>query len=107
MIDETIGGALKQLFPTLNVDIGDRVETGDSGSTPDTSGTSPSDGSTTDTTVPSSDETPAELLQRAEDLFDQADAALAKSPPDYATYGEKQAEARDLIAQALKGLDGS
>lgn len=105
VIDDTIGGALKQLFPTLNVDIGDRVETGDSTGTPDTSGTPPSDGSTTDTTVPPGDQTPAEMLQRAEDLFDQADAALAKTPPDYATYGEKQAEARELIAQALNQLE--
>jgi hypothetical protein len=57
--------------------------------------------------VPSSAQTPDELLQQAEQLFAEADAALAKSPPDYATYGTKQAQARALIAQALKLLQGS
>jgi hypothetical protein len=53
-------------------------------------------GSTTDTA-----QSAPELLAQAEVLFDQADAALAGSPPDFATYQEKQAQARELIRQAL------
>ena len=32
------------------------------------------------------------------------DAALAKNPPDFATYQTKQAQARELVAQALGQL---
>ena len=104
VIDDNISGALRQLFPTFSADVGDRTDTGGTtdGSTPSTS---PGDGS--GTTVPASNQTPDELLQQAQQLFDDADAALAKTPPDYATYGEKQSQARDLVAQAINLLQGS
>ncbi|MCU1364480.1 MAG: hypothetical protein JWN39_119, partial [Ilumatobacteraceae bacterium] len=110
-IDDTIGGALRQLFPGFSADIGDHSTTdtgttgdGSTSTTPDTGGNT---GGTTSTTVPGSDQTPDELLQQAQALFDEADAALAKTPPDYATYGEKQTEARNLISQAISALGGS
>ena len=50
--------------------------------------------------------TPAELLRQAEALFAQADAALAKSPPDFATYQTKLSQARGLVQQALAAVKG-
>ena len=52
-----------------------------------------------DPTVPS-DETAEELLSRADELFRQADEAL----PDFARYAELNAEARELVVQALELL---
>jgi len=104
VIDDSIGGALHQLFPNLDVDVGDRVATSDEGTDTSTS-TPPDDTGGTETTVPGN-ETVDELLVRAQQLFDEADEALAKTPPDYATYGAKQSEARDLIAKAVKQLEG-
>jgi len=99
VIDDTIGGALRQLFRGFQGDVGDRV--GGGTATPDTS----TDGtSNTGTSEPNTDATPEELLQQAQQLFDDADAALKDSPPDYATYGEKQQQARDLIQQAINLL---
>lgn len=49
------------------------------------------------------DESAAELLERAQRLFDEADAALAES--DLATYAEKVTEARDLVERAADLLD--
>ena len=104
VIDKTIGGALRQLFPAFTADIGDRVTTADDGNgTSET--TPPDDTGGTETTVPSTGETPDELLVRAQQLFDEADDALAEKPPDYVTFGKKQSEARDLIAQAVKALE--
>jgi hypothetical protein len=63
-----------------------------SGSTP----TQPDPGTGTN------DATPEELLQQAQDLFTQADAALEAK--DLATYASKVAEARALVQQALDQL---
>jgi hypothetical protein len=63
----------------------------------------------TQTTTPSSvpaGTTPAQLLAQAQHLFDQADAALAQSPPDFATYQAKQAQARALVEKALAAING-
>jgi hypothetical protein len=46
------------------------------------------------------------LLAQADVLFDEADAALAQSPPDFATYQDKQAEARELVRLALESISG-
>jgi hypothetical protein len=43
-------------------------------------------------------------LQQAERLFIEADAALAKTPPDFATYQTKLAQARALVQQALSAV---
>jgi hypothetical protein len=45
-------------------------------------------------------------LRQAEALFAQADAALAKSPPDFATYQTKLSQARGLVQQALAAVKG-
>lgn len=89
----SIQEALAKLFPTFRTDIGDIV-----GATP------PDDGGETPET-PTGGQTIDELLTQAQDLFTQADAALAKSPPDFATYAEKSQQARDLVAQALDLAD--
>jgi len=96
VISDTIGNALAQLFPGFEDDIGDRPTT--------TDGTG---GQGTPPTTPPSSDTPNALLQQAQDLFDQADEALKKSPPDYATYGAKQEQARKLIQQAIDLLQGN
>jgi hypothetical protein len=46
------------------------------------------------------------LLRQAEALFAQADAALAKTPPDFATYQSKLSQARGLVQQALATVKG-
>lgn len=84
----TIQEALAKLFPGFRTNIGDVV--GQDQGEP----TTPGDGSTP--TEPSGD-TAEELLARADDLFKQADEAL----PDFARYAELNAQARDLVAQAL------
>jgi hypothetical protein len=49
-------------------------------------------------------QSPSELLAAADTLFSEADAALALSPPDFATYQAKQAAARELVRQALAAV---
>ena len=93
VIDDSIGGALRQLFPGFTADIGDRTSNSDGTPT-----TNPGD---TANTTPASDKTPDQLLEQAQQLFDEADAALAKSPPDFATYSAKQEQARQLVADAI------
>ena len=94
VIDASLTGALKKLFPSFSGEVGDRV------------GTTPSDpGSSVPPTT--STETPNDLLTQAQKLFDEADAALAEKPADFATYQTKQAQARDLIEKALKLLKTS
>ena len=57
----------------------------------------------TDPNEPAPDSTASDLLNQAEQLFEDADAALGEQ--DFATYGEKMKAARDLVAQALDLLD--
>jgi uncharacterized membrane protein (UPF0182 family) len=106
VIADDLTTAIARLFPGYTGSLGDRVNDGQvvvpDATTPDESvPTTTIPGSTTDTA-----QSAPELLAQAEVLFDQADAALAGSPPDFATYQEKQAQARELIRQAL-GLIGS
>jgi hypothetical protein len=90
---------ISQLFPGFNVNLGDRV--GGSSSSPTTTiAGSPV------TVAPTTGTTPAELLRQAEALFAQADAALAKTPPDFATYQSKLSQARGLVQQALATVNG-
>lgn len=92
--------ALARLFPSFQADIGD-VVTG-SGAIP----TDPTDPTQPDTTDPgTTTATPAELLAEADTLFGEADAALASTPPDFATYSDKINEARAKVQQAI-GLLG-
>jgi uncharacterized membrane protein (UPF0182 family) len=101
VIGDSITDVVTQLFPGFNVNLGDRV------------GGNKTPGATTTTipgapvtTVPAggSTLTPAQLLQQAERLFIEADAALAKTPPDFATYQTKLAQARALVQQALSAV---
>jgi len=39
-------------------------------------------------------------------LFDEADAALAQTPPDFGTYQSKLAQARELVRLALAQVGG-
>ncbi len=77
--------ALGKLFPAFRTDIGDIV------------GDAPVDEPGEEPTTPS-DDTVNELLQQAQELFEQADEAL----PDFARYDELNRQARDLVAEALQ-----
>jgi uncharacterized membrane protein (UPF0182 family) len=99
VIGDSLTSVISQLFPGFNVNLGDRV--GGSSSTPTTTiAGSPV------TVAPTAGTTPAELLRQAEALFAQADAALAKTPPDFATYQSKLSQARGLVQQALATVKG-
>ncbi len=85
---ESLGEALGQLFPGLNVDLGD-VEGVDA--TP------------TDPDAPPDDATAAELLQEADDLFEEAEQALEAG--DLGKYQDKVEAARKLVQRALELLE--
>lgn len=101
VIGDSITDVVAQLFPGFNVNLGDRV----GGATTPGVTTTTVPGSPTTTVAPGgSSLTPAQLLQQAERLFAEADAALAKSPPDFATYQSKLSQARALVQQALSAV---
>ncbi len=85
-IGVSIGDALSQVLPGFSAEVGDVI-----GSTPTDPGEQP---------PPTTDATAQELLEQAQVLFDEADDALENK--DLATYEQKIAEARDLVAQALE-----
>ena len=87
----SVSEAIARLFPGFDVDLGDRT-----GSAPTT---------TIPGTEPNESDTPAELLAKADQLFAEADLALQESPPDFATFQAKQAEAREYIERALELLN--
>jgi uncharacterized membrane protein (UPF0182 family) len=97
--------AISKLFPGFDKDLGDRIDDGSVEVLPDSSGDSTD--SSTSSTLPSSGgssvnlDTPAALLARAEELFAQADAALGSTPPDFALYQKRLAEARELVSRAV------
>ena len=84
---ESLGLALAQLFPGLEVEIGDVV----GGIAEPTDPEDPDE--------PVTDVTASDLLNQAEQLFQEADEALENR--DLATYDEKVKAARELVAQAL------
>lgn len=97
VIGDSLTSVIQQLFPGFNMDLGDRV----GGTTGVTTTTLPG----TATTVPTNTgSTPSQLLRQAESLFAQADAALAKTPPDFVTYQQKLQQARALVQQALAAV---
>ena len=113
VIADSVSAAMAKLFPGFSLDLGDRVGGADATTNPDT--TTPTLPGTTPTTVPGSPATtpttvagvpqsPSELLAAADTLFSEADAALALSPPDFATYQAKQAAARELVRKALDAV---
>ncbi|MET0145407.1 MAG: UPF0182 family protein [Ilumatobacteraceae bacterium] len=87
---ESLGEALGRLFPGFDEDLGDRV-----------GATSPPDTNSPETPDTGEDPsgTPAELLTRAGQLFDEANSALEAQ--DLGTYQAKVDEARTLVDQAL------
>ena len=102
---DDLTAAISKLFPGFDKDLGDRIDDGSVEVVPDDS--SDSSSGATATTQPSSGgssanlDTPALLLARAEELFAQADAALGSTPPDFALYQKRLAEARELVSRAI------
>jgi uncharacterized membrane protein (UPF0182 family) len=102
---DDLTAAISKLFPGFDKNLGDRIDDGSVEVSPDTSGDS--SGSSTASTLPSTGgsseslDTPAALLARAEELFAQADAALGSTPPDFALYQKRLAEARELVSRAI------
>ena len=85
---------MAKLFPGFDENIGDVV-----GDTPADNG-----GTGGAVTPPTTDKTPADLLDEAEALFAQADQAL--DAHDLATYQAKVNQARDLVQEAVTALQG-
>jgi len=98
VMGENLTEVISQLFPGFAMNLGDRVGDSDNGPTPTTIPGSPS---TTSPPKPDTERTAAQMLQQAENLFREADSALSKSPPDFATYQSKTTQARALVAQAV------
>jgi uncharacterized protein len=86
----SLSGALAKLFPGFDENIGDVV------------GDTPVDNGDGTVTPPTTDKTPADLLDEAETLFAQADQAL--DDHDLATYQARVEQARALVQQAVDAL---
>ncbi len=114
VISDSVSGAIAKLFPGFSLDLGDRVGGANTSTTPDTTnttlpGTTPTTvpgftGTTPTTVVGGIPQSPSELLASADALFSEADAALALTPPDFATYQAKQSAARELVRRALAAV---
>jgi hypothetical protein len=108
VMTDNLTEGVARLVPGFSLDLGERVNDGSvapSDPTPDASGGT----ATTTTTLPpidSSQLTPTELLARADQLFDEANAALAQNPPNFALYQAKLAQARELLRQAIAAVGG-
>jgi uncharacterized membrane protein (UPF0182 family) len=112
VMTDSLSEGVAQLVPGFNQDLGERVN--DGSVAPEDTTTEPSTGTSggttpTTSTLPAVDTstlTPSELLVRADALFDEANAALAQNPPDFATYQLKLAQARELLRQAISQVGG-
>ena len=105
---DSLTEGVSRLIPGFTANLGERVNDGTEAPTEPTP-TPSGDSTTTTTTVPLEDTsmlTAAELLARADALFDEANAALAQNPPDFATYQAKLAAARELLRQAIALVGG-
>jgi uncharacterized membrane protein (UPF0182 family) len=91
---ESLAEALEKLFPGFAGDLGDRVGA-DGTETP--SATTPPGGTTPGT--------PAELLAKADQLLQDADASLRAG--DLGAYQDKVEQAKALIDQALQAMGGT
>jgi uncharacterized membrane protein (UPF0182 family) len=99
VIGNSVTDVIAQLFPGFSTNLGDRVGGSTGGATTTTIPGSPT------TTVPAgSGLTAKQMLQQADRLFAEADAALAKNPPDFATYQTKTMQARALVQKALTAI---
>jgi len=110
--------ALSQLFPGFEEALGDRVpDSGDDTESPtngaaddetsgDQSTTEPSsrEQSSTDDGTPAVDGSALDLLDEAQDLFDQADELLRAG--DLGGYQEMLALAKAKVAEAIDALEG-
>ncbi|MGA0131448.1 MAG: UPF0182 family protein [Ilumatobacteraceae bacterium] len=107
VMTDNLTDAVARLFPGFTANLGERINDGSIAPvdpTPDASGDS-----VTTTTTPTEDTSAlgaAELLLRAEQLFDEANLALAESPPNFALYQSKLAQARELLRQAISQVGG-
>jgi uncharacterized membrane protein (UPF0182 family) len=102
VMTDSLTEGVSRLIAGFTTDLGERVD--DGSAPPADTGTDSSGGTATTTTLPAQDTTnlPAgEVLARADALFDEANAALAESPPDFATYQAKLAQARELLRRAI------
>jgi uncharacterized membrane protein (UPF0182 family) len=111
VIADDLTAAVAKLFPGYTGNLGDRVSDGSEPAPTDTSNTATTVPGSTATTTPSSavdsgSLTAAQQLAQAEILFDEADAALAATPPDFSTYQSKLAQARELVRLALAQVGG-
>jgi uncharacterized protein len=91
VIGDSLSEAMGRLFPGGRFDLGDVV-----------GGVSSPDPQTPDPRPDQPAQTAVELLERAESVFEEADAALAAR--DLGLYQEKVAEAEALVARALAQL---
>jgi uncharacterized membrane protein (UPF0182 family) len=99
VIGNSLTDVIAQLFPGFSMNLGDRVGGSTGGPTTTTIPGSPT------TTVPAgSGLTARQMLQQADRLFAEADAALAKNPPDFAMYQTKTLQARALVQKALTAI---
>ncbi len=101
---DDLTSAISKLFPGFDTDLGVNVNDGSTDAAPeDPAGSGSGSSSTTLPPVGNTEnlDTPAELLARAEELFAQADAALGSTPPDFALYQQRLAEARELVSRAI------
>ena len=89
---ESLAEALAKVFPGYTGDLGDRIGA-DDGSTP------PPD----DTNEPQTGGTPAELLQQADQLLQEAQSGLTQDG-DLGEYQDKVDQAKALVQQALAGM---
>jgi uncharacterized membrane protein (UPF0182 family) len=105
VIGDSLTDVVSKLFPGFNKNLGDRVGSTTSGTVGGPTTTTVPGTVTTTTQAPSASSNPASLLRQAETLFAQADAALALSPPDFATYQQKLQQARALVQQALSAVN--
>ena len=111
VIADDLSAAVAKLFPGYTGNLGDRVNDGSEPAPTDTSNTGTTVPPNTATTIPPGSVDPGSLtaaqqLAQAEILFDEADAALAASPPDFSTYQIKLAQARELVRLALAQVGG-
>jgi uncharacterized membrane protein (UPF0182 family) len=109
VIADNVSQAVSRLLPGFTTNLGDRVGSATSASTVPTTtvpgGSAPSP-STTAPMSTSENGSPQQLLAQADELFAEADAALAQTPPDFASYQAKQNQARELVQRALQLLNG-
>jgi hypothetical protein len=104
VIADSLGAAIRIMFAGYTGDIGDRVDDGKLENTEietDVGGGTTTTPTTTTLPVIGGSDDPAALLSLAEQLFIEADAALAQTPPNFIEYQQKTQRARALVAQAV------